>query len=57
MTLCTWQHKQGALYILILTDPEEALSEEHLLAPETLHWSEGSAWLGRDLPQMGTGAR
>ena len=57
MMLCKWQHKRGALYILILTDPEEALSEKQFLALETLHRSEGSAWLGRDLPQMGTGAR
>ena len=56
-TLCTWQHKRGALYILILTDSEDALSEEQVLALETLHRSEGSAWLGRDLRQVRTGAR
>ena len=56
-TLCTWQHKRGALYILILTDSEDALSEEQFLALETLHRSEGSAWLGRDLRQVETGAR
>ena len=42
---------------MILTDSEDALSEEQLSALETLHRSEGSAWLGRDLRQMGTGAR
>ena len=24
MTLCTWQHERGALYIMIMTDPEDA---------------------------------
>ena len=57
MTLCTWQHQRGALFIRILTDSEETLSEEQFLAPETLHQSEGSAWLGRDLRHMRTGAR
>ena len=57
MTLCAWQHERGALYIMILTDSEDALSEEHSLALETLHRSEGSAWLGRDLRQVGTRAR
>ena len=38
MTLCTWQHERGALYIMILTDSEEQFS-----ALETLHLSEGSA--------------
>ena len=33
------------------------ISEEHFLALETLHRSEGSAWLGRDLRQMGIGAK
>ena len=42
---------------MILTDSEDALSEEQFLALETLHRSEGSSWLGRDLRQMGTGAR
>ena len=51
MTLCFWQHERGALYIMILTDIEDVLSEL-----ETLHRSEGSAWLGRDLRQVGTGA-
>ena len=27
MTLCTWQHERGALYIMILTDCEDALSD------------------------------
>ena len=57
MMLCTWQHERGALYILILTDSEGALSEEQFLALDTLHRSEGSAWLGRDLRPVGTGAR
>ena len=57
MTLCTWQHERGALYIMILSDSEDVLSEEQFLALETLHWSEGSAWLGRDLRKAGTGAR
>ena len=57
MTLCTWQHERGARYITILTDSEDALSEEPLLALETLHRSEGSAWLGRFLRQVGTGPR
>ena len=55
MTLCTWQHERGALYIMIWTDSEDALSEEQFWALETLHWSEGSAWLGRDLRQVGPG--
>ena len=37
MTLCTRQHERGALYITILTDSEDALSEEQLSAVETLH--------------------
>ena len=57
MTLCTWQHERGALYILILTDSEDALSEEQFSALATLHRSEGSTWLGWDLRQMVTGAR
>ena len=52
MTLCIWQHERFALYIMILTDSEEQFS-----ALETLHLSEGSAWLGRDLRQAETGAR
>ena len=42
---------------MILTDSEDALPDEQFLAIETLHQSEGSAWLGRYLRQMGTGAR
>ena len=57
MTLCTWQHERGALFITIMTYSEETLSEERFLALETLHKSEGSAWLGRALRQMGTRAR
>ena len=57
MTLCTWQHERGALYIMILTDSEDALSEEQFSALETLHRNEGSAWLGRDHRQAETGAR
>ena len=57
MTLCAWQHERGALYIMILTDSEDAFSEEQFSALKTLHRSEGSAWLGRDLRQMGIGAR
>ena len=45
MTLCTWQHERGALYIMILTDSKDVLPEEQFSALETLHWSEGSAWL------------
>ena len=41
----------------ILTDSKDALSEEQFLVLETLHQSERSAWLGRDLRQVGTGAR
>ena len=37
MTLCTWQHERGALYIMILTDPEDAFSEEQFSALKTLH--------------------
>ena len=40
---------RGALFIMILTDSNETPSEEQFLALETLHQSEGSAWLGRDL--------
>ena len=57
MKLCTWQHERGALYIMILTDSEDVFSEEQFLALETLYRSEGSAWLGRDLRQAGTGSR
>ena len=57
ITLCTWQHDRGAVHIMILTDSEDFFSEEQFLALETLHRSEGSAWLGRDLRQAGTGAR
>ena len=57
MTLCTWQHERVALYIMILTDSEDAHSEEQFWALEKLHRSEGSAWLGRDLRQVGIGAR
>ena len=42
---------------MILPDSEDALSEEQFLALETLHGSEGSAWLERDLRQAETGAR
>ena len=56
MTLCTWQQERGASVITIMTDSEVTLSEEQFLALETLHKSEGSAWLGRDLRQMETGA-
>ena len=42
---------------MILTDSEDALSEEQFSALETLHQSEGSVLLGRDLRQVGTGAR
>ena len=57
MTLCTWQHERGALFIIKLTDSDETLSEEQFVALEALHPSEGSAWLGRDLRQIGSGAR
>ena len=52
-----WQHERGARYIMILTDSQDVLSEEQFSALATLHRSEGSAWLGRDLRQAGTGAR
>ena len=52
--LRAWQHERGAPHIMILTDSEGTLSEE---AHETLHGSEESAWLGRDLRQMWTRAR
>ena len=32
IALCAWQHERGALYILIITDSEETLSEEQFLA-------------------------
>ena len=35
-TLCTWQHERGSLHIMIPTDSEDALSEEHYLALKTL---------------------
>ena len=57
MALCAWQHERGAPYIMILTDSEDALSEEQYVALKTLQRNEGSAWLGRDLRQMGIGAR
>ena len=46
ITLCTWQHERGALYIMILTDSEDALSEEQYVALKTLQRNEGSTWLG-----------
>ena len=57
MTLCTWQHERGAFYIMILTDSEDAFSEEQYVALKTLQRNEGSAWLGRDLRPVGIGAR
>ena len=57
MAPCTWQQERGVLYILILTDFEETLSEEQSLALDNLRGSEGRAWLGPDLRQMGSGAR
>ena len=42
---------------MILTDSEDALSEEQFSVLETLHRSEVGACLGRDLRQAGTGAR
>ena len=38
MTLCTWQHERGAIYIMILKDSEDALHKEQFSALETLHW-------------------
>ena len=38
---------------MILTDSEDALSEEQFSALETLQRSDGSACLGRDLRQAG----
>ena len=55
VTLCTWQHERGAIYIMILKDSEDVLPKEQFSALETLHLSEGSAWLGRDLRQAGPG--
>ena len=57
MTLCTWQHERGALYNMILTDSENALSEEQYVALKKLQRNEWSAWLGRYLRQVGIGAR
>ena len=57
MTLCTWQHERGALNIMVLTDSEDALSEEQCVTLKTMQRNEGSAPLGRDLRQMGIGAR
>ena len=53
VTLCTRQHERGTLCIMIMTDIEQTLSEEQFLALETLHRSEGTAWLGPDLRQNG----
>ena len=47
MTSCTWELERGALYIMILTDSEDALSEEQFLALETLHQGEGRECLAR----------
>ena len=57
-TLCTWQHKRGALYILILTRFRRR-TFRGTVSGRLNHYtqSEGSAWFGRDLRQMGTGAR
>ena len=46
----------GAHFILILTDLEKTLSEEKSLALDNFRPSEGSAQLGWDLRQMGSGA-
>ena len=64
MALCTRQLERGALYIMILTDSEDALSEELFLALETLHperrvpgsygisdkWGPGPSWTPTFLP-------
>ena len=59
MTLCTRQHERGALYILILTDSGDALSEEQFSALGTLHhgsdgtfdkWEPGPGWTPTFLP-------
>ena len=42
---------------MIMTDSEDALSEEHHAAIKTLQRNEGSAWPERDLRQVGIGAR
>ena len=42
---------------MTLTDSEDALPEEQFSAIETLHQSERSAWLGRDIRHEVTGAR
>ena len=49
MTLRTRQLERGALYIMILTGSEDALSKKQFLALETLHQGEGReclAWTG-----------
>ena len=57
MTLCAWQHERGAPHTTILTDSEDVLCEERYVALKTLERNEGSAWLGRDIRQVGIGAR
>ena len=42
---------------MILTDSDYVLPEEQCLALETIHRSEGSAWLGWNVRQAGTGTR
>ena len=53
MTLCTWQHERGALYFMILTDYEDAFSEEQFLALEKLHRSEGECLARTRSPTSG----
>ena len=48
MTLCTWQHEGGALYIMILTDSEDAFSGEQFFGTQNgapKRW-ECLAWTG-----------
>ena len=45
MTLCTWQHERGALFIIILTDSEERFRRD-------LRQMETGARLESNLPAM-----
>ena len=55
MMLCTWQHKRGALYILILTDREEALPEEQFWRSKHCTGAKGVLGLDKIYDKWGQG--
>ena len=52
MTFVRGNTSEVPFTFMILTESEDALSEEHYVAIKTLQRNEGSAWLGRDLRQV-----